>query len=237
MLKPIILILAFPSIVLALVAGSALADRCETCHAKPEFKIQHKKLFDYYSEFQTSVHGVIGIGCVDCHGGDESSDDMTLAHEGVMDRVHYDRIPTTCGECHETQRDAFKGSKHFGILEDEGLAPNCVTCHGAMEMDFIFAGRVKTTCQFCHNLQTGTAPGVPDRAEYILNKINIIKGYKSFVALHGSDPEQVRTVKAAYGELTAYWHCFDFDQVEAATDELLATLRKAKAEALQARRR
>ncbi len=237
MLKCRFLVFSLLSIVLAWVAGPAFADRCEICHAKPEFKVQHKKLYDYYNEFQASVHGVVGIGCADCHGGDASSDDMSHAHEGVMDRVHYDRIPATCGECHEAQRDAFTGSKHYGILTDKGMAPNCVTCHGAMEMDFIFAGRVKTTCQFCHNHQTATAPELPDRAEYILNKINIIKGYKSFVALHGSDPDQVREVKAAYDELTTYWHSFDFERVETATEDLLATLREAKAAALRARRR
>ena len=104
MSKRSILVFALLSMVLTLIAGPALADRCETCHAKPEFKVQHKKLFDYYNEFLASMHGIIGIGCVDCHGGDADSDDMALAHEGVMAKVRFDNIPTTCGACHDKFR-------------------------------------------------------------------------------------------------------------------------------------
>jgi len=218
-------------------ASASWAELCEECHARPEFKIQHKKLFDYYLDYQNSVHGAVGIACVDCHGGDPGTEDLDRAHAGVMQKVRFDRIPDTCGACHEDQYEAFVSSQHYRILSDRGTAPNCVTCHGAMEMDFIFAGRVKTTCQFCHNPQTDTNPNVPSEAEYILNKINIIKGYKSFVALHSGDPDQVNTIEESYARLTGYWHRFDFEQVAVETDQLLEILRTAKAEALRAKRR
>ena len=224
-------------IVLAILTSTVPASECIECHRSPSYKVQHHKLFQYYQSFENSVHGITGVSCEDCHGGDASSTDPEKAHVGVMERVRFDKIPTTCGECHEKQRDNFVQSDHFRTLEHDGTAPNCVTCHGAMEMDFIFAGQVKNTCLFCHNQQSGLMPDLPDRAEYILSKINIIKGYKSFVSTHSKDRKLVADIEADYAELTAHWHRFDLDVVGVKTKELLDMLRVAKAQAMREKRR
>jgi len=224
-------------LLIGLLGGSVgLADECVTCHSSREFMVQHRTLYDYYVAYEESVHGLAGIGCVECHGGDAATTDQTKAHVGVMERVRYDRIPTTCGQCHDQQHDAFTTSEHFQILENKGTAPNCVTCHGAMEMDFIYAGRVKNTCLICHNQETGNLPDVPDKAEYILSKINIIKGYKSFVTTYAKDQDQVQAIADSYTRLSTYWHRFDLGEVEPETENLLGMLRKAKAQAMKDRR-
>ncbi len=219
-----------------LSSSLALADACVDCHENPKLKVQNPKLFYYYEDFQSSVHGVAELDCVDCHGGDPQTTDMDLAHNGVLEPVAFDKIPVTCGQCHDQQRDTFVTSEHYRILEDDGLAPNCVTCHGAMEMDFIFVTRVKNTCSFCHNLETGVLPQVPDRADYVLNKINIMKGYRSFVNTHAADRVEVEALDAAYQDLIARWHRFDLDEVEADAKTLLGEYRKAKAQAMKDRR-
>ncbi len=230
------LLMTFSLLVVLSASSLALADTCVECHQDPKLKVQNPKLFYYYEDFQNSVHGVAELDCVDCHGGDPKSTDMKVAHNGVLDPVAYDKVPATCGQCHGQQHDTFVTSEHYQILEDDGLAPNCVTCHGAMEMDFIFVTRVKNTCSFCHNLETGTLPGVPDQADYVLNKINIMKGYRSFVNTHAADRDQVNSLDASYQDLIARWHRFELDAVEADTKVLLGDYRKAKAQAMKDRR-
>lgn len=227
---------ALLALVVLLAAGSAAADTCLECHRDPDFRIKHPRLFDYFQEFDLSVHGVEGLSCADCHGGDPGSTEMEKSHAGVLEPVRYDRIPETCGACHTEQRDSFVNSDHYRVLEGEGAAPNCATCHGAMEMDFIFVTRVKSTCLSCHNAETGNAAEVPSEADYVLNKINVMKGYRSFVDTHAADRDMVADLDARYAELTARWHRFDLEAIEVETQELLAEYRKAKGQAMKDRK-
>ncbi len=231
--RQILLTLVF----LGLVSLPAYASECVECHKSPVFKVQHKKLFDYYTQFENSLHHLAGLDCSDCHGGDPETKDMTKAHQGVLEAVRYEKIPYTCGKCHDDQFQAFITSEHYRILENDGMAPNCVTCHGAMEMDFIFASRVKNTCMFCHNLETGIAPEVPNRADYILSKINIIKGYKSFVETNAKDRELVESLGKRYIDLSARWHRFDLEKVAEEAKCLLGDYRSAKAQAVRDKRK
>ena len=214
----------------------ALSDECYECHKAREFKVTNKKLYDYNLDFEISVHGVAELDCTDCHGGQSGTKDPDKAHQGVLEPVRYDNIPATCGSCHEDQYEAFTGSHHYQLLEKDGSAPNCVTCHGSMDMDFIFASRVKNTCQFCHNLESGTLPEIPDQADFILSKINIIKGYKSYVQQHLADEDLKLKLSVDFDNLTAKWHSFDLDTVEEDTRELLGNYRKAKAQAMKDRK-
>lgn len=224
-------------LVCILAAGSvSFADECLDCHQDPAFKVQHPKLYNYFVDFDNSVHGVAGLSCVDCHGGNPKTQDMKKAHADVLDPVNFQQIPVTCGQCHIEQRDAFVTSDHYRILEKDGTAPNCATCHGAMDMDFIFVTRVKSTCLFCHNEESGILPQVPGKADYVLNKINVIKGYRSYVNTHAKDREVVAELNAAYDVLTARWHRFDLETVQEDTKELLGAYRKAKAQAVKDRK-
>ena len=217
-------------------ASLAWADACVDCHQDPKLKVQNPKLFYYFEDFQNSVHGVAEVECTACHGGDPQTTDMDKAHAGVLDPVAFQQIPQTCGECHDQEHDTFVTSKHYEVLKDEGMAPNCVTCHGAMEMDFIFVTRVKSTCAFCHNVETGTLPLVPDRADYVLNKINIMKGYRGYVDAHAKDRALVTTLDDSYAELISRWHRFDLDDIEKDAKTLLADYRRAKGQAMKDRR-
>jgi hypothetical protein len=105
-----------------------------------------------------------------------------------------------------------------------------------MEMDVIFVTRVKSTCAFCHNLESGVLPDVPDRADYVLNKINIMKGYRGFVDTHAKDRVQVKALDESYLDLIARWHRFDLDNVETDAKALLGEYRQAKAQAMKDRR-
>jgi hypothetical protein len=227
---------------LALVAGPAVSpaeaeeQTCVECHRSPDFRVKSKKLYEYYQAFEKSIHGVIGLECGDCHGGHPGAGSLEAIHEGVMDPVRFDHIPETCGACHEEQLESFVQSDHYQKLMNDGSAPNCVTCHGAMDMDFYFTSLVRTTCTFCHNPSKDIAPDVPDRAEYILSKINVIKGYRAFVRKIQHDEEALDEIEESYQRLTGYWHLFDLDRVESETEHLLDLLRQEKAKALEYKR-
>jgi len=222
---------------LALATGSlALADECLECHKDPAFKVQDPKLYNYYVNFDNSVHGIAGLSCVECHGGDPDTTDLDLAHENVLAPVKFDQIPITCGQCHIDQRDAFVTSNHYRILKADGTAPNCATCHGAMEMDYISVTRVKGTCLYCHNKESGVLPDVPATADKVLNQINIIKGYRNYVAIYAKDRELVAVLDDAYNALSANWHSFNLASVEHDTEELLGAYRRAKAQAVKDRK-
>ncbi len=225
------------SLFVTLVATPVRADKCHQCHKSREFKVTHKKLYDYNVNFEVSVHGIAELECTDCHGGDDNTDNLEIAHKGVLAPVRYDKIPETCGKCHEDQHDAFVTSHHYQLLEKDGSAPSCVTCHGSMDMDFIFATKVKSTCLFCHNHESGIFPQIPGQAEFILSKLNIIKGYKGYVETHADDKDMVRDLGDAYNKLTSRWHSFDLDGVEAETRTLLGEYRKAKAQAMKDRKK
>jgi len=214
----------------------AAADHCVACHGAPSFKVQHKAAYDYYADFENSIHGVAGLACTDCHGGDADTNDMVQAHQDVLTPLRYDQIPVTCGQCHDEQREAFVTSDHYRQLETDGTAPNCVTCHGAMDMDVIYVNRVSETCTLCHNPESGIFPDVPDQADDILGEINVMKGYRSFVAANLQDRETVATLDAQYLALTAKWHRFDLDSIRDETRDLLGDYRQAKGQALKDRR-
>jgi formate-dependent nitrite reductase cytochrome c552 subunit len=230
------LLQVFLVVLASTVTGAGFGDECIECHKDPAFKVRHPKLFDYFVDFDLSVHGVAGLSCSDCHGGNPKTRDLTQAHDNVLAPVKYDKIPDTCGQCHAEQREAFVTSEHYRVLEKDGTAPNCSTCHGTMEVDFIFVTRVKSTCLFCHNQESDLFPEVPGQADYVLNKINIIKGYRSFVNTHAKDRKLVAELDAAYDDLTIKWHCFDLANVETETKELLGAYRKAKGQAMKDRK-
>lgn len=222
---------------LMLAAGSLVyADECLDCHKDPDFKVQQPKLYNYFVDFENSIHGVEGLSCVDCHGGEPDTQDLELAHLNVLDPVTFEQIPITCGQCHIEQRDAFVTSNHYRILKEDGTAPNCATCHGAMEMDFISVIRVKGTCMYCHNEESGVLPEVPVTADKVLNQINIIKGYRNYVATYALDRELVAVLEDAYNALTANWHSFNLESVQKDTEELLGAYRQAKAQAVKDRK-
>lgn len=219
----------------ASAVGATSKNQCIECHKDPAFRVQNKKLYDYYQEYEKSLHGLLEVSCDECHGGDPTARKLAVAHTGVMEAVSYTRIPATCGRCHQAQEQAYSGSKHAEILKETGMAPNCVTCHGSMDMDFVLTSMVENACRFCHNQQTQNHPEVPDRAEYILNQVNTIKGYKSFVFKYSDDPALHDEIRDEYIDLTRAWHAFDLSTVGPKATALLDHLRQEKVKIIKAR--
>jgi len=96
-------------------------------------------------DFLDSEHGE--VGCVFCHGGDETAPDMESAHDGV-DPYPSRNAMETCGECHEEIAETASASLHAmlstfpGFLKertsaaywtdiDNGRERHCAECHAS----------------------------------------------------------------------------------------------------------
>ena len=211
------------------LAGGAFADQCRECHNTSVFKVKHKAHYDYHVGYETSVHGLAGLGCADCHGGDSAETDKDVAHAGVRENVMRNNIPAVCGECHDSQYQAFLDSGHFQALEGERDAPHCATCHGSMEMDVMFVSKVKRRCRKCHD-EDGE-DGVMDNTDELMSRVNAIVGYKSLVEAANDDPEALVAIEESFERLTLHWHRLDFDQADAESLDLLGRLRGIRVEA------
>ena len=97
-------------------------------------------------EFLDSEHGE--LGCVFCHGGDESAPDKESAHDGFDPYPSQNNPADTCGECHEEIAETAPNSLHAtlstfpGFLKkrtsdahwdkiDEGRERHCADCHAS----------------------------------------------------------------------------------------------------------
>jgi hypothetical protein len=223
------------TILTALLAAAPAAENCLDCHADPAFRVTHPKLFNYYREFAASLHGVAGLGCADCHGGDPAAEDAAEAHANLDGAPGDAGSPGTCGRCHPDQRDAFTASGHFAAAAAEDVPPDCATCHGGMEMDFIFVTRVRETCAGCHDGRYGHGGQAPARVEALLTRTSVIKGYRSYVDAYLADRQRAEELEARYHELTVRWHRFDLDAIEDDSHDLLGEYRRAKKQALKDR--
>ena len=219
-------------------------DSCVDCHSDSRFLVQNKKLYDYYASWRHSVHKQEGVACVDCHGGNPAVPDRETAHRGTAmsasdpaSPINYRNVPATCGHCHTKEYQSYQQSKHFKHLQveqTEQQGPNCVTCHGSVNISVLDVNTVRNSCQRCHNTQTGIYPEVPGDAEEALSRFLSIHRYYRFIAMT-ADP---REIKARFQDIDprvklveADWHSFDLDKVSQDTQDLIEYL-KAQRESI-----
>jgi formate-dependent nitrite reductase cytochrome c552 subunit len=217
----------------------ALADQCINCHSDPDFRVSDKKLFDYYQNWSNSIHALAKVSCIDCHGGDSDSADMSTAHctstgKTVSTAVDLANIPETCGECHQAVYAEFRKSKHFKALKKDidGIhGPNCVTCHGSLNAQSIKTDDVAKVCQQCHNSELIKSDDVALRAEELMSDFISINRFFKYVSRKGTQ-EQIMTLRKKVSprldNLITHWHQFELDAIELETKEILGYLKNEK---------
>jgi predicted CXXCH cytochrome family protein len=113
---------------------------------------------DSFFDYSASVHGqgLIKKGllpsaiCTDCHGIHQIQE-----ADNEESTINPDRVPATCGTCHEGIYKAFSGSIHqtHEIKEGETL-PSCARCHSSHEITEVkqdsFMSQVTEQCGSCH---------------------------------------------------------------------------------------
>ena len=225
-------------------AGAAgTKESCVVCHSDPDFLVRNKKLYDYFRDFSLSTHSQEGVTCSDCHGGNPKAGDKEGAHKGTImnpsdprSPINYRNVPQTCAKCHDDVFESFRGSPHFKHLkamDKDVQGPNCVTCHGSVNLTVLNVNTVRAACERCHNKQRKILPEVPDKAEAVLHDLLSVSRYYQFIATREA-PEDIRAffkkVDPIVKDLTLQWHTFDLESVEAKTRELLVLLKKKRSE-------
>ncbi|NOY89127.1 MAG: hypothetical protein GXO93_07040 [FCB group bacterium] len=166
MLYRIILFLGFFA---AFQTTYAATSNCLTCHREfedksgPSYKITQ------------DIHFQKGLGCVDCHGGDATLDDMDAVRaqknwRGVPNHL---QVPEFCARCHSNakymhnhnpmlptdQLEKYKTSVHGKRLfrKKDMKVANCISCHTVHEINNAKAPHSSTyplnvpfTCGKCH---------------------------------------------------------------------------------------
>ena len=229
-------------------ARAAEKDSCATCHSDPELLVTNKKLYDYYQQWDGSIHDQEEVTCDDCHGGNPRATDKKKAHGpgvGAADPnsgVYYKAIPETCGQCHDDILEGFQESEHFSHVEKEEKGdkqgPTCVTCHGGIDVDVLNVNTVEEVCARCHNQKSDNKPEVPEEARRLLNRFLSIHRFYRYITTNAESDEAsafFRDLDPRLHDLSVTWHTFDLEAVEEGTGEVLKTL-KAKRQEIRARR-
>jgi hypothetical protein len=217
------------------------SDSCIDCHRDPGFLVTNKKLYDYFQEWEVSVHRQEGVTCDECHGGRPDRAGKEAAHaEGVgasdpLSGVHYTNVADTCGTCHEAILEGFETSEHFAHIEkkDDKQGPTCVTCHGSINVEVLNVNSVEAACARCHDEANDNHPEMPARARDVLNRFLSIHRFYRYIAIHAR-PEEAQTFFEAFDRrldaLSVTWHTFDIERAEAETAGALAVLKEKRAE-------
>jgi len=226
-------ILLILSVSLMLNRGAS-ADSCVDCHRDPTFRVKNKKLFDYFRQWEGSIHDEAGVSCIDCHTGNSNAADKETAHAGMLppsdpkSRVSYKNVPKTCSDCHFDVYENFIQSKHYKALMEKDIGPNCVTCHGSLSTEIYFSSAVVKTCANCHNSETKNHPEIVETADQILHRLSVSGMYRKWTSLHyesAGTPEVMKNTDALYQGIARSWHQFDFEQTDRDSESLMLELK------------
>jgi nitrate/TMAO reductase-like tetraheme cytochrome c subunit len=169
---PLLLLLALSLALLfpgrpAGAAEAEVEDACTACHRDPTFLVKNKKLYDYFQQWDGSIHQQEGVTCQKCHGGNPKTTNKDQAHSAgvaasdASSGIYYAKIPQTCGKCHEDILEGFQKSNHYEHVapeEEDEQGPTCVTCHGSIDAEILDVNSVEAACARCHNFETDNNP-------------------------------------------------------------------------------
>ena len=218
--------------VLIINTNAFSVDTCVDCHKDEKFRVQDKKVYDYFNKWKGSIHDIAGVICVDCHGGNpakakkEEAHAKNLSPADVSSMVYYKNVPETCGKCHEEVYDNFVKSDHYKVLKKTGRGPICTTCHGSLVTNVYYTSIVLSTCIGCHNQQNQNHPEVINTAEQILHRLNVSKGFMKWTSIHYKNKSgELIKLNALYQNISDSWHQFDFATTEKDSNKLLSEVK------------
>ncbi len=154
---------------------------CRTCHSAID-NVQH----EITEAWGASVHAQAGINCADCHGGDPTSDQVTVSMSvaaGFRGTPGRTESVATCGDCHSDvtrmrqyqiptdQYAKYRASVHGEQLFGAGDArvAICIDCHGSHDIKKasdptarVYPLNVPSLCASCHSDTAYMEPyGIP----------------------------------------------------------------------------
>ncbi len=144
--------------VLAVGNGNAgISDEdCMFCHSDKDLQSSSGvSLFLDQESYQTSIHGMAGLACVECHS------DL----QDVKDFPHAEKLsPVRCSLCHEDAAEELNGSVHD--VSGGPISVSCKDCHGTHHIlpradtaSSVFSINLPETCEGCHLHRVQTKRG------------------------------------------------------------------------------
>jgi cytochrome c3-like protein len=155
---------------MGLLGQAAKKDACLECHSVMDGATQQPALL-----IKNDVHTANGLGCADCHGGDRTSDDPTVAMskaKGFVGKPARTDIPKFCARCHSDpnfmrkfrpqqrvdQFELYQTSIHGKRLATGDVTvATCVDCHSVHDIRAVKDAvapvhplRLPETCARCH---------------------------------------------------------------------------------------
>jgi cytochrome b subunit of formate dehydrogenase len=155
----VVAVLAFPGL-----ASAQDVDTCMMCHGDPanfEGLPNAEQLAVSIDTYTASMHGEMGMTCVDCH--QDLVGDEDFEHAGGGQELQ----PVDCSMCHPVASEQFETSLHgYSLARGNPRAPTCASCHTTHEMyassdprSSTHRFRLPDTCSVCH----GTAGLLTDQ--------------------------------------------------------------------------
>ena len=195
---------------LAAMPVAAQGSRCADCHIAnlntaganwTGFAIKHLQDWD------RSPHETHNVGCEKCHGGNASSFEPFLAHQGMLHAqnpaspVNRANLPKTCGTCHTGPFVSFQKSRHYALLgQADSRGPTCTTCHSEVAAMLLSPRALESQCNACHG--PGKPQARPERAAEARLLMTEVTAVRSTLSLTRSIIKRItdKTARASFDE-------------------------------------
>jgi nitrate/TMAO reductase-like tetraheme cytochrome c subunit len=209
-------------LVIALATPAAADSVCLVCHSSTMMKPEYLKV---YQEWKESWHAQNNVSCNDCHGGDPKDVANAMSPQrGFVGKPKPAAVPEFCGKCHIAISKDYLDSGHGKALMTKGTGPNCVTCHGAHDVQKARLAIInETLCSKCHSYER--AQLMKEALFGTEEKIGAISGELKTIKSNGLDVEnEARTLFRTQAQYRALFHTVDVNLVKSQTASFNASL-------------
>ena len=229
----IVLVLASPALAgYRDIAGNAILNQavdpggsenvCLTCHESAIMDETRRKI---PGEWKQSWHAQNDVACHDCHGGDPTDAAMAMSPErGFVGVPKYRQVPEFCGKCHIGILKNYHESGHGKALRVNGSGPNCVTCHGAHNVQKANIEIInEELCSQCHSY--GRAKEMKEALFQTEQKIQEIEAsIKKLKAAGVFTEEEDKEIFRTHADFRTLFHVVDVSLVKYKTGGFLKRL-------------
>ncbi len=166
-------------------------DSCLTCHKG----LDEKRLTVPANSGPDDVHAKLGILCADCHGGDSSSDDISVSMDtakGFIGKPAKTAIPKLCAKCHS---DSDYMKRYNPNIPTDQLSKYEVSQHGKLNAQGDQKSAVCTSCHNAHNILPANNPASPTYALNVLDTCAKCHSNKEYMKEYGIPTNQIDDYK------------------------------------------
>lgn len=164
---------------------------CIFCHKA----LDEKRLSEPVKFGPDEVHEKLGISCVDCHGGDASSDDMAVSMDtakGFIGKPAKTDIPKFCARCHA---DSEYMKRYNPNIPTDQLSKFEVSQHGKLSAQGDKKTAVCTSCHNTHDILSSNNPASPTYALNIPDTCARCHSDKEYMKEYGIPTNQIDDYK------------------------------------------